>query len=61
LLGWYRAGVDVECRMPELSTYLGHSHVAYTYWYLSAEPELLQLAATRLENLKGVNYHEKPH
>jgi integrase len=61
LLGWYRAGVDVECRMPELATYLGHSHMAYTYWYLSAEPELLQLAATRLENLKGVNYHEKPH
>ena len=61
LLGWYRAGVDVECRMPELSTYLGHSHMAYTYWYLSAEPELLQLAATRLENLKGVNSHDKPH
>jgi hypothetical protein len=35
--------------------------VAYTYWYLSAEPELLQLAATRLETLKGVDSHEKPH
>lgn len=50
LLNWYRSGVDVERHMPELSSYLGHSHVFYTYWYLSAEPELLRLAATRLEN-----------
>jgi integrase/recombinase XerD len=49
LLRWYRTGVDVERHLPELATYLGHSHVAYTYWYLSAEPELLQLAAQRLE------------
>ncbi len=61
LLGWYRSGTDVERRMPELSTYLGHSHEAYTYWYLSAEPELLQLAATRLDHSKGVDSHEKPH
>ena len=61
LVGWYRAGADVERHMPQLSTYLGHSHLAYTYWYLSAEPELLQLAATRLDNLKGVNSHEKQH
>jgi len=61
LLSWYRAGGDVERHMPELSTYLGHSRVAYTYWYLSAEPELLQLAAARLDNLKGVDSHEKPH
>ena len=53
LLGWYRSGTDVERHLPELSTYLGHSRVAYTYWYLSAEPELLQLAATRLDQLKG--------
>lgn len=54
LLGWYRSGVDVERHMPELSTYLGHSHVTYTYWYLSAEPELLMLASKQLEHyLKG--------
>ncbi len=49
LLRWYRAGVDVERHMPELSTYLGHVHVADTYWYISAVPELLQLATLRLE------------
>lgn len=49
LLTWYRAGVDVEQRMPVLSTYLGHAHVTDTYWYLSAAPELMALTAARLE------------
>jgi integrase len=49
LIGWYRDGEDVEARLPHLSTYLGHVHPANTYWYLSAAPELLGLAAARLE------------
>ena len=48
LLRWYREGVDVEQRLPRLTTYLGHAHVSYTYWYLTATPELLHLAARRL-------------
>ena len=48
LITWYRAGVDVERKLPKLSTYLGHVHTADTYWYLEAIPELLQLAADRL-------------
>jgi integrase len=50
ILGWYRAGANVEQRIPELSTYLGHVHATDTYWYLSAVPELLALAAARLED-----------
>jgi integrase len=49
MLRWYREGVDVERRLPELSTYLGHVHVEDTYWYISAAPELLKLATLRLE------------
>lgn len=49
LLGWYHDGGDVAARMPLLSTYLGHVDPAATYWYLSAAPELLALAAERLE------------
>lgn len=49
LLGWYRAGEDVEARLPTLSTYLGHRDPRSTYWYLSAAPELLALAAGRLQ------------
>jgi len=48
MLQWYRTNTDIEARLPELSTYLGHSHVRDTYWYLSAVPELLQLATERL-------------
>ena len=49
LIGWYRAGVDVDAHMPLLSTYLGHSRPEHTYWYLSAVPELMLLASERLE------------
>jgi len=49
LLGWYRDGVDVERRLPELSTYLGHAHITDTYWYLTATPELLRQALFRME------------
>src|SRR6266542_1166368 len=53
LIGWYRDGVEVEPRLAALSTYLGHVHPANTYWYLSAAPELLGLAAARLEAATG--------
>jgi integrase/recombinase XerD len=53
LLGWYRDGQDVQARMPALSAYLGHAGPAATYWYLSATPELLALAAGRLETTPG--------
>ena len=49
LLSWYQAGDDVEARLPILSTYLGHRDPRSTYWYLSAAPELLALAAQQLE------------
>jgi integrase len=50
LCTWYRAGVDVQMRLPLLSTYLGHVDPKSTYWYLSAAPELLALAGERLEH-----------
>jgi integrase/recombinase XerD len=48
LLDWHRAGDDVNARMPLLSAYLGHVSPAGTYWYLTAVPELMELAAARL-------------
>jgi integrase/recombinase XerD len=33
--------------MIKLSTYLGHSEPAHTYWYIEAVPELLELASKR--------------
>ncbi|MBS1213051.1 MAG: int [Proteobacteria bacterium] len=49
LLHWYRAGDDAERRLPILSAYLGHVHVNDTFWYLSAWPELMREAMSRLE------------
>lgn len=53
LLDWYRHGLDVQVRLPLLSTFLGHIDPASTYWYLTATPELLALAAERLERPLG--------
>jgi integrase len=49
LLNWHRAGMNVEQKLPALSTYLGHSSVRDTYWYLSSCPELMQEAVRRLD------------
>lgn len=49
LIEWQRCGVSVDERIAVLSTYLGHVSPADTYWYLSASPELMALAAERLE------------
>lgn len=53
LIRWLRSGVDVDAAMPRLSTYLGHIAPADTYWYLSAVPELMELAAQRLHTRSG--------
>ena len=49
MIDWYRNGQDVQARLPLLSTWLGHVDPASTYWYLHAVPELLTLAARRLD------------
>lgn len=52
LLHWYRTGDDVQAKIPSLSTYMGHREPAWTYWYLSAAPELLALAAARRDDIR---------
>ena len=49
LLGWYREDADVEAQLPLLSTFLGHVDPSSSYWYFEAAPQLLALAAERLE------------
>jgi integrase len=49
LVQWYRSGQDPERRLPVLSAYLGHVHVADTQWYLEGSPELMREAMRRLE------------
>lgn len=50
LVRWYRSNQDPERKLPLLSAYLGHVHVADTQWYLSSSPELMREAMHRLEH-----------
>ena len=56
LVNWYRSGQDPERRLPLLSAYLGHVHVADTQWYLEGAPELMREAMRRLEQ----RWEERP-
>lgn len=53
LIEWQRSGVRVDEHIATLSTYLGHIAPADTYWYLSASPELMAIAAERLDSRFG--------
>ncbi len=52
LVGWYRTDEPVQPKLPVLSTYLGHREPSSTYWYLSAAPELLELAVARRDQAR---------
>jgi len=54
ILRWHREGVDVDARMPVLSTYVGHRNPSSTYWYLSATPELMALIGGKVQRALGV-------
>ncbi len=61
LMRWYREGTDIDQMMLALSTYLGHTKISHTYWYLSAAPELMALAGGKFErfvDLAGVDDDE---
>jgi integrase/recombinase XerD len=47
LVRWYRSGVDLHCRLPWLSTYMGHDSLVGTQVYLKATFELLGHASRR--------------
>jgi integrase/recombinase XerD len=53
LIEWQRSGVSIDQHIGTLSNYLGHVSPADTYWYLSAAPELMELAAKRLYEYFG--------
>jgi integrase/recombinase XerD len=53
LLEWYRSGEDIDAQIPALQGYLGHVSPRGTYWYVTAVPELMQLAAARAAGKEG--------
>jgi integrase len=54
LMRWYQDGVEVQSRLPWLSTYLGHREPRHTYHYVSAAPDLLAHAACLLDERSEV-------
>lgn len=54
LMELYRSRGDVERGIHALSVYLGHTGPLSTYWYLSAVPQLMQLACRRIEGKGGI-------
>lgn len=59
LIAWYREGVDVQARLPLLSTYLGHVNLSGTQAYLTMTPELLAEASKRFERYAAIAEKEK--
>jgi integrase len=49
LIAWYRQGRDLHLMVPSLSTYLGHTSVTHTYWYVTGVLELMEIASGRFE------------
>ncbi len=50
---WYAQNVDIDRVILSLCTYVGHVNVTSTYWYLTATPKLMRLAARRLRLAAG--------
>ena len=47
---WYAGGTRLDHAISALSVYLGHAKVTDTYWYLTATPDLMAMAADRFES-----------
>jgi site-specific recombinase XerD len=45
---WYRAGADLQRRLPDLSVYLGHQNLLGTEIYLKASSDLLAVVGRRM-------------
>lgn len=55
LTQWYREGKDVQQLLPQLSTYLGHTHISHTSVYLTMTDSLLEEVNKLFENYVNIN------
>jgi integrase/recombinase XerD len=53
LLRWYRAGVDVQAKLPFLSTYMGHVSMVSTEHYLHFIEPVAHAASVRFAQQYG--------
>jgi integrase/recombinase XerD len=53
LLRWYRAGADVQAKLPQLAIYMGHVSIVSTAYYLAFIEPLRALASARFAHHYG--------
>jgi integrase len=49
LVSWYKEDANVDNAILALATYVGHTEITATYWYLTGIPDLMALAAHRFQ------------
>ena len=49
LVSWYKEGVNVDNAILALATYVGHTEVTATYWYITGVADLMAFAAQRFQ------------
>jgi integrase len=49
LASWYKEGKNVDNAILALATYVGHTEITATYWYITGVPDLMSLAAQRFQ------------
>jgi site-specific recombinase XerD len=49
IASWYAEGADVQSRLPALATYMGHTSIASTQYYVTVTAEILKHAGRRYE------------
>jgi hypothetical protein len=51
LVSWYKEGTNVDNAILALATYVGHTEVTDTYWYITGVADLMAFAAQRFQRL----------
>jgi integrase len=49
LVSWYKQGVNVDNSILSLATYVGHTRVTATYWYITGVADLMAVASHRFQ------------
>jgi integrase len=60
LLRWYRAGVDIQTKLPLLAMYMGHVSIVSTAYYLTFIEPLRALASARFAQRCGALVSSRP-
>lgn len=55
---WYQQGINVDHAILALSTYVGHTKVTDTYWYLTGIPDLMAIVSRKFERFAQGGSHD---